>query len=77
MTPEEKAEKLVDKFSSYADYTADDCFNEKQKMIINAKNCALVLANEIVNELSELPRIPYNERREKYWKEVKTEIGKL
>lgn len=46
-------------------------------MIINAKHCAIILANEMIYELSDLPRIPYNERREKYWKEVKNEIDKL
>ncbi len=43
----------------------------------NAKQSALLLAEEMLNELSDLPRIPYNERREKYWQEVTKEIHKI
>lgn len=71
MTPKEKCDELVDKFSDFADYQGDDCFTEREKMLINAKQCALICVDEIL----ELPFEFESER--KYWQQVKTEIEKL
>jgi len=39
--------------------------------------CLIILVDEMIAELKELPKIPYNERRLDFWKNVKFEIGKL
>lgn len=38
--------------------------------VFGLKN-SILLSKEIINELSDLPRIPYNERREGFWRNVK------
>lgn len=37
---------------------------------------AMRVCDILYNELSDLPRIPYNERRTQYWQNVKMEIVK-
>lgn len=49
MTPKEKSKELVEKFECYVDYQGDDCFNEREKMLINAKRCALIAVDEIIS----------------------------
>jgi crotonobetainyl-CoA:carnitine CoA-transferase CaiB-like acyl-CoA transferase len=69
MTPQEKAEELVNKFYSKVD---------EERLLINkywsnAKCCALIAADELIYETQfEVPNI-----RQRYWKEVKQEIEKL
>ena len=70
MTPKEKAIELVEKFEPYVDYQEDDCFTEREKMLINAKRCALIAINEMIN-------ISCNHYMASYYSEVKSEIEKL
>lgn len=37
---------------------------------IDAYKLSVICAKEVLRELSELPKIPYNERRTNYWQEV-------
>lgn len=66
MNPKEKASDLIEKFEPFVDYKGDDCFTEREKIFINAKRCAFILVNEILN-------IEFYEVRN-YWLEVKQEI---
>ena len=68
MTPKEKAKDLVYKFYPSVQWKLgqEDCLDR-------AKRCALIVANEIIEEL--LSGIDFwMERRIKYWQEVKQEI---
>ena len=71
MISKEKALELVNKFRNYTDGTdEDDRFSpviEKE----NAKQCALIAVEEVLNNI-EVPSDEY-----KYWTEVKQEIEKL
>jgi formaldehyde-activating enzyme involved in methanogenesis len=71
MTPEYKAEILVDKFVKY---TPADSELEYPY----AKECAILAVNEILNEYpSQVPKDSYEMERHLYWIEVKKEIEKL
>lgn len=43
---------------------------------IDAYKLSIICAEEMIYELSDLPRIPYNERRTEFWKEVKNHLEK-
>ena len=86
MTPKEKAKKLVDKF--YSEITGMELsFVSKLIVLPNgdsnyktAKQCALIVVDEIIKELPILDYHPlgsYTNPRIKYWQEVKQEIEKL
>ena len=75
MKAKEKAIDLIEKFENYVDYQGDDCFNEREKMLINAKRCALIAVDEILNKKNFLISIPLKDIE--YWQEVKQEIIKL
>lgn len=82
MTPKLKAEELVEKFECYVDYQGDDCFNEREKMLINAKRCALITVDEILKsnpcfEDSDRGGNLMYSNNSYYWQEVKEEINKL
>ena len=65
MTPKEKAEKLISKFSSKLPfYNANDNLSK-------AKQCALICVDEIQNTFKG------GENEILYWEEVKQEIIKL
>jgi hypothetical protein len=71
MTPKEKAKELIDKMTT-----------EIGKF--NAKQCALVAVNELINSIPCIPSPILNEnitdsimQAREYWKEVKNEIDKL
>lgn len=66
MTPKEKALSLKNYMKN-----GYGKFNDIQSELIS-----LIVCEQVINELSDLPRIPYNERREKYWKDVKKEVEK-
>ena len=70
MTAKEKAIELVDKFTLYlgTDVNGDECYVD----ILEAKQCALICVDEI---LREIPKRFDSEER--YWEDVKKEIGKL
>jgi len=74
MTPKEKAIELVREFKKYAYYPKtedDEIFVNELKT--NAKQGALIAVDELIEETSfEVPNI-----RQRYWKEVKSEIEKL
>ena len=72
MTPKEKAIELISKFKPFADYQEDDCFNQIEKMLINAKRCALISVDEILFIVDW-----YNDIEFIWWQEVKQEIEKL
>jgi len=73
MTAKEKAAELVDKFYPRATSYSSDRKNQKD----NAKQCALIAVDEIL----ELIRIDafkgQNACKRKYWQEVKSEINIL
>ncbi|OCB78445.1 hypothetical protein [Flavobacterium crassostreae] len=78
MTPKEKAKELVLKYTRYANgYVGSSMLTNTEypeQIDKNAKEMALISINEIIYELSGLPRIPYNERRTKFWEDVRKEI---
>lgn len=76
MKAKEKAIDLIEKFENYVDYQGDDCFNEREKMLINAKRCALIAVDEILNYIDEEDTI-YPSPQFEYWQDVKQEINKL
>jgi hypothetical protein len=63
MTPKEKAEELVNKYSIW-------CWNEVVCDYEIAKQCALIAVNEVIDQGEFNPNY-------KYWLEVKKEIEKL
>ena len=74
MTPKEKAEEL---FKQYYSYLKANLMDDREAWE-DAKECALILVDEIIKVLVELSKeeftfIYYVE----YWQEVKQEIEKL
>jgi len=63
MTPKEKAQQLRDKF--YFETTITE--------LEEAKDCALIVVNEILNNDS----IKFNQDFKEYWKKVKKELIEL
>lgn len=74
MNPKEKAESLINRFNKYSKSDEKDIARSGE---INAKEISIILADQMVYELSDLPRIPYNERRTDYWRQVRTELEKI
>lgn len=68
MTPKEKATALVDK------YYEDDLMWEDLSYI-QAKKCALIAVEEIINDTD--ASSPFETQRLIFWNEVKSEIEKL
>jgi hypothetical protein len=62
MTPKEKAEELVDKFS----FSCRECDNSKQ--------CAMIAVDEIIEVLWKTNK---NETEYRHWQQVKKEIEEL
>jgi hypothetical protein len=82
MTAKEKAIELIYKFEDFIDYQEDDCFTQREKILINAKRCALIAVDEILKRTRSVDTMPPNyqkidENTKEYWKEVKQEIEKL
>lgn len=74
MTPKEKAIDLIEKLDSYVDYTECDVFTERQNMLKNAKTCATIIVDEIIeNNYKLLDGMKYHEELN-YWEAVKLEI---
>jgi hypothetical protein len=63
MTPQEKAIKLVIKFSNYACWGR---FEDEDENLQNSKKCALIAVEELIEATDYY-----------YWTEVKKEIEKL
>ena len=66
MEPKEKANELVNKMLDFTDWHDED-----------AKQCALIAVNIVLNENLELPDLPETIVRYLYWQEVKQKIEKL
>lgn len=70
MTPKEKALELRDKFIFSAFNFVEDYKHFKFKMLTQAKQCALIAAEE-------LQKNAHNNYMDNYWQEVRKEIEKL
>lgn len=72
MTPKEKAQELVDRFSEYShtDFDYNKRGYQVKSQIANAKQCALIAVDEIIKSN---PRLPHTLD----WQQVKTEIENL
>jgi hypothetical protein len=82
MEPKDKAIELIDKFEDFVDYQEDDCFTQREKILINAKKCALIAVDEILKSKKQNIIHFYRCGDEfcecaGYWYEVKQEIEKL
>jgi len=71
MTPKEKALELRDKYFNILNGD-----NLHLNYLI-AEKCAVFYVDEVVKELFELPRIPYNIERTWFYRKVKQEIENL
>ena len=70
MTPQEKAQELVDKFN----------YESKHYLMLDAKQCALIAVDEIIKECcksSEKKDAKYQDERINYWQQVKHEVNNL
>jgi hypothetical protein len=76
MTPQEKANELVNKFMEYShtDFIPYKGGYQMDSQIENAKQCALIAVDEIIQEMNSvmLPN-PFKQ----YWQEVKQQIEQL
>ena len=70
MTPQEKAQELVNRFAPYV-----DTFHKG--ILENAKQCALIAVDEVLNDDWFIPNREDSLARKKYWEEVKKEINNL
>jgi hypothetical protein len=67
MSPKEKAKELKDKY-----------MNVKWQIYIDdAKQCALIAVDEVIQQLTPIEKAPNNKFAFQYWQEVKQEIEKL
>ena len=74
MTSREKAIELIEKFLPYVDYNECDIFTDRQNMFKNAKICATIVIDEIIeNNYELLDGIKYHEDLN-YLESVKLEI---
>ena len=77
MTPKEKAKELIDKFNDYTvkaiKYYADGKMQECKE---DAKECALLATNEVIDTLYEYHYDSASGAYE-YWTEVKQELENL
>lgn len=72
MTPKEKAKELIEMFIFFAsnEGTTEDGFIYSDEMqMFNAKQCALIAVDEILEECLQL--------KVEYWEQVKQEIENL
>jgi len=72
MTTKEKAQELFNKFRQFAHHDTSQIGSyQLQQEMYNAKQCALIVVDEILN-LDSGDAVDKN-----YWQEVKQEINKL
>ena len=69
MTPKEKAKELVEKYLKYT------WKNPQDLMFLDAKECALIYVDEMLNEIKTYMG-SFRITREEYWQQVKQEIEK-
>ena len=79
MTPKEKAKELVDRFSEYShtDFNYSRGGYQADTQIQNAKQCALIAVDEILQMVDETMQGWLDADIIAYWKQVKEEIEKL
>ena len=71
MTTKEKAQELFNKFRQFAYHDTSELGSyQLMQEMYNAKQCALIVVDEMMKEIKYITR-------EEYWKEVKQEINKL
>jgi len=70
LSPREKAKELVDKFKYYSDVNHNGNFE-------NAKQCAIIAVDEILNDDMFGMEEECFEKRINYWEDVKKEIELL
>ena len=82
MTPKEKAQELIDAFYQHLPLeenviTSDGVLSWEYDGWENAKQCALIAVDEIINLNYNLLEYYGNLSSTEYWQEVKQEIEKL
>lgn len=81
MTPKAKAKELVNKYKPfvYCYSGSGMLINQEDEGVIlnNAKQCALIAVNEILNDDWYIPSFDEMTERKKYWEQVKNEINNL
>jgi hypothetical protein len=81
MTPKEKAEELIKKYSDYVSgYIGSSMLTNTEypeAILNNAKQCALIAVDEIIEYLTTSSNIMTSVYALDYWQEVKTEIENL
>jgi len=76
-SPRERADELIEKFEQFADYNECDVFTQRENRFKNAKQCALIAVDEILNIESFHLLNSTLKNDIDYWQEVKLEIEKL
>ena len=76
MTPKEKAKELTNKYIFTSFIIDEDYENIKLKLMLHAKECALIAVNELIDQCWSYREIDLGIALE-YWQEVKQEIEKL
>lgn len=78
MNAKDKAKKLIETHSKFVNgYIGSSMLTNTEypeQIKDNAKRVSIILIDEMLYELRDLPRIPYNERRTKFWEDVKKEM---
>lgn len=76
MTSKEKAKELVDRMYFSRRYKDEENYIPKQAFIY-AKQCALIVVDEIISYLKTSEDVMVSIKSIAYWQEVKQEIEKL
>lgn len=76
MKPKEKAKELVNKFMFTSFNIQENIDDFKFKLLIQAKQCALIAVDEIINSVV-ITDLTIAENQFIYWEEVKQEIENL
>ena len=75
MTPKEKAQELIKKFSPLV--TTWDCYwdtpRNEDDVIVDAKKCALIAVDELINDTD--ASSPFESERLNFWNDVKSELS--
>jgi hypothetical protein len=77
MEAKEKANELVESFLPYSDYNECDVFTQRDNQLKNAKQCALICIDEMIETLLPYGGILYVKEEVEELEEVKQEINKL
>lgn len=74
MKPKEKAQELVEKFWTEVE---DNDYQTRKMSFEQAKQCALIAVEQILNDDWYIPSFDEMMERMKYWEQVKNEINNL